>query len=88
MRMVVIMMLLMAMIIDCFPSLSKQYLYVVHIMYLASTFCQKSGGSQWHQQNILDVSHQDPLRSSHLEPPEPPMTRNACFMVFPGSLWP
>ena len=30
---------------------------------------QKSGGSQWHQQNILDVSHQDPLRSSHLEPP-------------------
>ena len=98
------------------------------------------GGSKWHQQTILDVSHQDPTkihwdpslwshlwpempglwhfwaisdsprdprgqfwwvqlaqtdypgcispRSIHLEPPEPTMSRNACFMAFLGSLWP
>ena len=33
-------------------------------------------------------SNQDPLKSSHLEPPEPLMAINARFMAFLGHFWP
>ena len=33
-------------------------------------------------------SNQDPLRSSHLEPPEPLRAMNARFMAFLGHFWP
>ena len=36
--------------------------------------------------SLLKASHT--LRSSHLEPPEQPMARNACFMAFLGHFWP
>ena len=36
--------------------------------------------------SLLKASHT--LRSSHLEPPEQPMARNACFMAFWGHFWP
>ena len=41
-----------------------------------------------HLRCIPPRSNQDPLRSSHLEPPEPLMAINARFMAFLGHFWP
>ena len=39
-------------------------------------------GSKWPQRTILDVSHPDPLKSSHLEPTEPLMAINGRLWYF------
>ena len=68
------------------------------VYYMCQTTIQKHaprGQFQWvqmaptdHSGCIPPRSNQYPLRSSHLEPPEPPMAINARFMAFSGSLWP